>query len=273
MRCALFQLPLPVCSVPEVMDKTNPTLRQRVFRMVEPDAWGGSGVSFFDRSVIAVILIATLLAVVETEGSIVDAYGTQLAWAEAIIATLFILEYVTRFWIAAEHLKDGGGWRSRLKFVLLPASIVDLIVIMTALLPFFGSGVFLLRALRMVRILRLANLGGFSIALATLAEAVGSRRHELLLSLSFSVMLMLFGATAMWLAEGTVQPEKFGSIPRALWWAIVTLTTIGYGDAFPVTPLGKVLAGLVAIAGIGLIALPSGILASAFSEIAHKRRT
>lgn len=252
--------------------KSPVTLRQRVYRMVEPAAWGRPGLSPFNRSVIALIVLATVLAIIETEPTIVDLYGTQLAWAEAVIAVAFILEYAIRFWAAAEHGKHGGGWRSRLRFFVLPASLVDLVVIVTAILPFFGPSTFLLRGFRMVRILRLASLGGFSIALATLTEAVGSRRYELLLSLGFSLALMLFGATAMWLAEGAIQPEQFGSIPRSLWWALVTLTTIGYGDAFPVTPLGKLLAGFVAIAGIGLIALPSGILAAAFSDIAQRRK-
>lgn len=248
------------------------TLRRRVYEYVEPSAWPPGGLSPFNKCVIAVIVLATLFAIVETEPLITNRFGRELSIAETLIVSLFIAEYLLRFWVSAEQQRDGGGWKSRLKFIVIPASIVDLVVIATSLLPFFGPSTFLLRAVRLVRIIRLASLGGFSLALATLLEAVSSRRYELLLSLGLALGLMLLGATAMWLVEAEVQPDQFGSIPRALWWALVTLTTIGYGDAFPVTPIGKLLAALVAVAGIGLIALPSGILAAAFSDIAQQKR-
>jgi voltage-gated potassium channel len=105
-----------------------------------------------------------------------------------------------------------------------------------------------------------------------LTQALRERRYELSLTAFLAAFVMTFGAAALWWAEGEIQPDKFGSIPRAMWWATVTLTTIGYGDVFPVTPLGKVFAGLVAVAGIGLIALPTGILAAAFSDALQRER-
>ena len=133
----------------------------------------------------------------------------------------------------------------------------------------------LLRMARLGRILRLAKLGRMSRALEHLSEAVSSRREELLLSLMAGFFLMVVAATALYLAEGAIQPDKFGSILRALWWSVATMTTIGYGDVYPVTPLGKVLAAITAIFSIGFIALPTGILASAFSDAVqrHKSRT
>lgn len=247
------------------------SLRRKVYAYVEPAAWPYGGLSPFNRLVIGVIVFATILAVLETEPLITELYPKIIVTSELLVTVFFILEYGVRVWVAAENDADQDEWRARVKFFVLPASILDLIVIVTSVLPFFGPGMFLLRAGRLVRILRLASLGGFSEAVKNLTEAVSSRRYELLLSLGLSLTLMLFGATAMWLVEGDGQPEDFGSIPRSLWWALVTLTTIGYGDAFPITPFGKVLAGLVAIAGIGLIALPSGILAAAFSEMARRK--
>ena len=131
---------------------------------------------------------------------------------------------------------------------------------------------FVLRIFRLMRILRLIKLGRMSLAMNYLIEAITARRVELLLSFFVGLFFLILSASALYVVEGEVQPDKFGSIPRTLWWAAVTLTTIGYGDVYPVTPLGKVFAGLVAFAGIGLIALPTGILAAAFSEAVQAER-
>ena len=124
--------------------------------------------------------------------------------------------------------------------------------------------------MRIVRLIALAKFGRYSIALSQLIRAFVRRRYELLMSLVIAGLVFLIAATGMYAIEGSVQPEAFGSIPRALWWALTTLTTVGYGDVYPVTPLGRVFAGLMAVAGIGLIAMPAGILAAAFTEIGQQ---
>jgi len=129
-----------------------------------------------------------------------------------------------------------------------------------------------LRFVRFFRILRLAKLGRFSSAWSDLGNAIRSRKEELFLAFSLSAFTMLIASTLMYWAEGAAQPEKFGSIPRTMWWTIVTLTTVGYGDVYPVTPVGKFLCGMVAVAAIGLIALPTGILAAAMSDVMQRRR-
>jgi voltage-gated potassium channel len=105
-----------------------------------------------------------------------------------------------------------------------------------------------------------------SAAIARLSAAVISKRYELMLTLGLAAGVLILGASALHWVEGEVQPDKFGSIPRSLWWAVITLTTIGYGDVYPITAAGKFVAAIVALAGVGLIALPAGILAGAFSE-------
>lgn len=252
-------------------DRPKNKLRRSIYIQVEPTAWPKEGLSVLNRLTIAIIVFALILAILETEPTIGVTYSRIFNLVEGVLIALLIMEYCLRFWAAAEHKPHGGGWRSRARFFFSPSGMLDLVVIVTSLLPFFGGNTIVLRLVGVVLILRLASLGGFSRALGDLFEAVTSRKYELLISLSLSLLLMVFGATAMWWVEGETQPEHFGSIPRALWWAIVTLTTIGYGDAYPITPLGKLLAGFVAVAGIGLIALPSGVLAAAFSEISRRR--
>jgi voltage-gated potassium channel len=126
--------------------------------------------------------------------------------------------------------------------------------------------------LRILLLVRLARIGRFSQALRLLGDAVASRRDELLAGLAAATTLLVLASALLHLAEREAHPEDFGSIPRAMWWAIVTLTTVGYGDVSPTTSLGKVLAAVVAILGIGLIAMPAGILASAFSDALARRR-
>jgi voltage-gated potassium channel len=105
------------------------------------------------------------------------------------------------------------------------------------------------------------------------STAVHSRRFELGLTLGMALVAMLVSATLLYWAEGEAQPDKFGSIPRSLWWSIVTLTTVGYGDVLPITPLGKFISAVVAIIGIGIIAMPAGIMAAAFSDAIQKHRS
>ena len=128
------------------------------------------------------------------------------------------------------------------------------------------------RLLQLLRLLRLARIGRYSRAMNLVVEAIRSRGTELILSFAFALTLMLGAATLLYIVEGPTQPAAFGSIPRAMWWAVETLTTVGYGDAVPVTPLGRILAAVTALCGIGFIALPTGILASAFSDALRRAR-
>jgi voltage-gated potassium channel len=135
------------------------------------------------------------------------------------------------------------------------------------------SNFMLLRVCRLIRILRLARLGKFSLAMRHVSQAISDRREELLLSLMLAVFVLVFSAAGMYLLEGDNDPQTFGTIPRAMWWSVCTLTTVGYGDIYPHTALGKVLGGLTSIAGIGLIAMPTGILAAAFSDAFQRTRS
>lgn len=152
-------------------------------------------------------------------------------------------------------------------------ALVDLVAILPYFLGFMThNNAFLLRLLRLARMLRLARLDRFSQAWVSLAGALKSRSHELWLSAGVAGLLLLFSSCCLYVVEAAAQPEAFGSVPRALWWSIATLTTVGYGDVTPITALGKFFAGLTAVAGIGIIAMPTDILAAAFSDAFQKKR-
>lgn len=159
----------------------------------------------------------------------------------------------------------------RIRYAVTPAAILDLMAILPVLVLVGGSDTLLLRLFRLARILRLARLGRFSEAIHNIVDAVKSRAYELLFSLGVAITALIISSSLLFLAEGDIQPEAFGSIPRSMWWSIATLTTVGYGDSYPITVVGRILAGITAVIGIGLIAMPTGILAAAMSD-AYRRR-
>lgn len=245
--------------------------RRALFAQLDPAARPGGGLSPLNAALCVLILLATALAVAETEPVVTRGRGALFHLLELAFALLFAAEYATRVWTAAER-DAARPWRARWGFVRSPAGLVDLTVVVVSLLPMFAANAQMARIFRLFRILSLAKLGRTSAAFRHLTRAVRSRAPELGLTLVLGLALLLAGATALYWIEGEAQPDKFGSIPRSLWWAAITLTTIGYGDVFPITPLGKLVAALVAICGVGLIAMPTGILAAAFSDAMQRTR-
>lgn len=252
---------------------TRLTARQWVARQLAGGDADGRGLSFLNWLLAFTIVASVTTAVIATERSIAARFASVLHTLEAGFGAIFVVEYLARIWTAAEESGPQSSIAKRARFVLSPMGLLDLLVIAATLTPLVASDLAVLRIIRLMRLLTLAKLGRFSGAFRDLSRAIVERRFELLVTIVLAAVLVLFGATALYLVEGSQQPEKFGSIPRALWWSIITLTTVGYGDVSPVTPLGKVLASVVAVAGIGLVAMPTGILAAAFSDAMERRRS
>ena len=244
------------------------SFRHRLSEALDPEMHRGTGLSVLNRLIVAAILVLILLAVLETEVRITTHHAGLMRGVELALFGVFLAEYLGRLWIAPLNPRV----RSVLSYALTPSALLDLLVLASFLLPYLGPEATVFRLLQLARILRLARLGRYSRAMRLLFEAVRSRGPELMLSLLVAVALMLGAATLLYLVERQVQPEAFGSIPRALWWAVETLTTVGYGDVIPVTPLGRLLAALTAVCGIGVIALPAGVLAGAMSDAIRQAR-
>lgn len=249
----------------------RPTWRKRLNTQLDPRAWPGQGLSPVNKSVCVLIIAFATLTILDTEPAIRTGRESLFTGMEWLFAFAFTLEYAARVWTSVESQRYGRGLAGRLKYVRSPAAMLDLIVLVSLLLSLSDSEIFILRFVRLFRILLLARLGRFSLAAKYIWEAMSARRHELLLSAGAALMLLVISASLMYLVEGDAQPETFGSIPRAMWWSVATLTTVGYGDTYPITTIGRILAGVTAIAGIGLIAMPAGILAAAFSEALRRR--
>jgi voltage-gated potassium channel len=245
--------------------------RAAAYRQLDATAWPHSGLSPVNRVIATLICIAVALAILESEPVVLAGREAWFATSELLFTVVFLVEYVARAWVAPENPRYADRF-GRLRYLVSAPAVIDLLALSSIFLTMMGTEAFFLRLFRLLRILRLARLGRFSSAMRAIGEAIRSRRYELVMSLGIAGLLLLTSSTLLYLVEGEVQPATFGSIPRAMWWSIATLTTVGYGDVFPVTPFGKMLAGATALTGIGLIAMPTGILASAFSDALQRQR-
>jgi len=242
------------------------TLRARTYRQLFASARSDGRLTTSDRVILVAILASVATASIGTETAFATENRTALLWTEFGFGIFFLVEYCARLWSVAERPGDKGDWAKRVDWIRSFFALVDLFVVIVTLVPFGLMGAPVLRLLRLLRLAALLKFGRFSMALKALGAAVIERRYDLYVTGALAMVLLLSGATALYWAEGRVQPEAFGSIPRAMWWSVITLTTVGYGDVSPVTPLGKMLAAIVAVGGIALVAMPTGIIAAAFSD-------
>jgi voltage-gated potassium channel len=204
--------------------------------------------------------------------SIHDAYVWIFRAIENVSLIVFSVEYVLRIWVAVERPEARGvsPFRARLAYAVTPAAIIDLLAISPFFAEIFFPGISL-RALILLRLLRLFKLGRYSTGFQSLYEAIRRERQALLASGLILFSVILVAATLAYIAERTAQPEHFGSIPQAVWWAIETVTTVGYGDVVPTTLAGRIVGGITMITGILMIALPVAIIGSSFAEVIRQR--
>ncbi len=241
------------------------TLRQRVYEVIEVGRGEGRASRYFDRLIVALILLSVLAFCLETVPSVEEEWGNWLKAFELFSIAIFTIEYALRLWTAVEvpMLARLPAWQARLKYAKRPTLVIDLL----AILPFYlGSMLGLdLRALRVFRLIRFLKLTRYSPAIHTLLRVIGNEQRSLAGAFVLLMAALLVFSTGMYYIEGHAQPEKFGSIPDAAYWAMTTLTTVGYGDVSPVTPLGKLWASLTMLCGLCILALPVAIIASGFS--------
>jgi voltage-gated potassium channel len=259
-------------AVSEPRPTGNP-LRRIAFDLLESGSRQHPLAGAVNVFLIALILLNVVAVVLQTVEP-VERQFRGLLWAlEVFSVTVFSVEYLARLWVCRLKSKFGHGLWGRLRYALTPVALIDLL----AILPFFISGLTIdLRFLRVMRLLRLARilkLGRYSNALQLISRILVSKKEELAVALAAVLSLLLVASSFMYFIENRAQPEAFASIPHTMWWAVATLTTVGYGDVFPITPVGKLFGSLIAIFCLGLFALPAGIVAGGFSEELQRSRS
>ena len=244
-------------------------IRAWLYRNLIREGARDSGLSMTNKWILGIILFSILVAVMESEPMLSNRYPGAFWFTNILFAVLFSVEYILRLWAIGEDpgYRGLGGWYRYSKDVANAMDIgVTVILWVGLLLPFPGSVAVVFRFARVLRLVRFIKQSAWAMAINALWIAVRKRGRELLLSFVLAFAIIVIAATCLYVVEGSTQPAAFGSIPRAMWWAVATLTTIGYGDVYPVTVFGKFLGGFIGICSMALVALPTGILASAFSD-------
>tara|TARA_B100002052_G_C15794707_1_gene558056 strand:- start:1 stop:900 length:900 start_codon:yes stop_codon:yes gene_type:complete len=246
------------------------SLRKRIWEILEK---GNSNdkVSFYSDIFLITLIIFNIIAVLlETVDSIYSKFTLEFLIFERFSTAVFLIEYILRVWVCVEDKIKNNKLITRLKYASTWPAIIDLLAVLSGLLPMiFEVDLRILRALRMLRLLKFSR---YFKVMNLLLGVLKEEKQSFLAAMFLLTIAMLIASTGIYLFEKDAQPDKFSSIPEAMWWAIATLTTIGYGDVTPVTGMGKFFGAIIAIIGIGVVALPSGILASGFTDQLKRRQ-
>ena len=244
-------------------------LKTRISGILEP---GDEDSKYFDPFIMGLIFLNVAAVVLETVDWIYLRYAFIFNAFEIFSVAVFTVEYTLRVWSCTANPDFKDPVRGRLRFMVTPLALIDLMAVLPFYLPFVFADLRFMRALRLFRLLRVLKLARYSDSLQTFVDVLRLKKEELLLMLFAIMILLVVSSSLMYDAEHEAQPDAFSSIPAAMWWGIVTLATVGYGDVYPVTPWGKLIGSIVVILGIGLFALPTGVLASGFAEVLARRK-
>ncbi len=247
------------------------TLRKRLYRILEPSEKGGGAVDrIFEYLLISIIILNIIAIVLESVEDEYILFEGIFYYFEIFSVVFFTVEYIARIYSIVENPKYHHPVTGRLQYAKSSMAIVDLLAFLPFYLTFLPIDLRVLRMFRLMALFRMFKIARYMQALEIFKRVIFERREQLVLSFVFILFILIIISFFMFYAEHDAQPNKFGSIPEAMWWGVATLTTVGYGDIVPITPWGKILGGLFAIAGVGFLALPAGILSSGFFELLHK---
>lgn len=240
-------------------------MKQRIYNLLNEN-------QVFIKFLYTLIVLNVISLILESYKEIRLDFGTFLSYFEVFSVVIFTIEYLLRLWTADLNPKyTGNSFIKRIKFTFSTLGLVDLLAILPFYIPLFITiDLRILRILRLLRLLRIFKLGRYSKSFQIISSVLRETRSELGVTFFVAFVLLVLSSTLMYYIERSVQPEAFASIGHAFWWAIATLTTVGYGDVYPITGLGKVLSAMIALIGIGFVALPTGIISSVFIEKVQK---
>lgn len=241
-------------------------IKRRAFEIVQSASDGDIASRIFDFFIISLIIINVVTVVAETF-TLPAVVLKIIDYIELISVIIFTFEYAVRVW-TADYLYNGiSPVNSRIKYIFSFMAVIDLLAILPFYIPFIiPIDLRVLRVLRVIRLLRLFKINRYTKALSTIGNVFKKKATQLLSSTLVVFLLMIIASVLMYNIENAAQPNQFENAFSALWWAIATLTTVGYGDIYPVTVAGKILSSVIAVLGIGLVAVPTGIISAGFME-------
>lgn len=247
------------------------SFRLRTFRALDAQTTNTRGTRLCNYLLLGLITLNVVAVFLESVPSVDARYHPMLAAFDAFSVAVFTVEYLLRVWssVEAPDAARHGPIVARLRYMVTPLALIDLVVV----LPFLLSvgGLVELGELRVLRLLRFLKFTRYSRSVALIAEVIREEGRHIMAALFILSLLLVVASALAYVAEHEVQPDRFGTILEAMWWAVITMTTVGYGDVVPVTPLGKLVAGAIGVIGIGMVALPAGLLASGFTHKLHYR--
>lgn len=247
-------------------------IKGRVHEILEKAEAGDRASRAFDLFIMALIVLNVLMVIFETVAWVQDRFASMLFWAEVVSVAVFTVEYLLRLWCITSDPAYRRPIVGRLAFALTPLALIDLAAILPFYLPMLVTiDLRFVRAIRLFRLFRLFKMGRYVRSLRLLGGIIRDKKEELTIVVFVLLIMLILTSSLMYYVEHEAQPEAFSSIPASMWWGVVTLTTVGYGDMFPITPLGKLLGVVIAVLGIGMFALPAGILSSGFVEALERR--
>ncbi len=245
------------------------TLRKWAYQLLEPAVSGSRAARAIEVLLISLIFLNIVAIILESVKSIEAEYGIFFRRLESFSVIIFSIEYALRLWTCVENPKYHHPVKGRLRYAFSPMAIIDLLSILPFYIGFLDLDMRFIRIVRTFRLIRVLKIARYLKALNLIQAVLRERKEQIVLSVMFIIFLLVMVSTVMYYVEHDAQPEVFSSIPVTMWWGIETLTTVGYGDMIPATTAGKILGGMIAILGIGLFALPAGILSSGLTEHLH----
>ena len=246
------------------------TLRQKVDALMNDTPTSGRLHHQLDLIFIIFIITSVAAVFLETIPLVHDPLKVEFYWFDTIAIAVFTIEYLLRLYAAPEREPHHSALSGRFSFVKKPSSLIDLV----AIVPYYLQFLFAvdLRFIRVLRVLRALKLTRYNTALSTFAMVLKREKRAFSAAMFITVLITILSGAIVYEFEHAAQPEKFDTMPRAMYWAVITLASVGYGDISPVTPIGQAFTMVLAILGIGIVALPAGILGSAFSDQLHQQR-
>lgn len=241
-------------------------IRRKIFALFSEETREKGFPKYFNYFIMTLILVNVFTMILETVKSVYEPYKTYFHAFELFVIAVFTCEYIMRILTADLAFPSGNRLKSILKYVFSFYGLIDLLAILPFYMPFTNLDLRIVRTLRLLRFLRLFKITRYNNSMELIKSVMSEKRSELGVTCFVIIIVMIIASFLMFYAENKAQPEHFPNVLSCIWWSIVTLTTVGYGDVFPVTGIGRLVGGVIAFLGIGLVALPTGIISAGFLE-------